>query len=238
MSFRKFGGLQYSATHNFVNNRINTSASLFVTKAVGQPNTIINVESDIKGNIYIEGDLTVTGKLTVTEDAFINTVRFGRELTSETDKSHIIIGTSGEKMHLPLSYVAVGIDNYNPVDGITMDISGNVQATSFTTTSDYRIKTNVTSLHAENDSFSVDALNPVAFDNIQLQRKDIGFIAHELQEVFPYLVSGEKDGEHLQSVNYTGLIALLVKEVQGLKKRVHELEEKNKTETLTPLRIF
>ena len=45
----------------------------------------------------------------------------------------------------------------------------------------------------------------------------MGFIAHELKEVFPFLVNGEKDDASLQSVNYTGLIALLVKELKELK---------------------
>ena len=53
----------------------------------------------------------------------------------------------------------------------------------------------------------------------------MGFIAHELQEHFPFLVSGEKDGPTNQSVNYIGLIALLTKEIQELKQRVLTLEE-------------
>jgi len=47
-----------------------------------------------------------------------------------------------------------------------------------------------------------------------------------LQEYFPFLVDGRKDGETTQSVNYIGIIALLVKEVQELKK---QLKEKNNT---------
>ena len=56
----------------------------------------------------------------------------------------------------------------------------------------------------------------------------MGFIAHELQEHFPFLVSGEKDGATNQSINYIGLIALLTKEIQELKQRVLILEERDK----------
>jgi len=56
------------------------------------------------------------------------------------------------------------------------------------------------------------------------QQPHIGFIAHELQEHFPTAVSGEKDGEKMQSVNYSELVPVLVKEVQELKK---SNEEKN-----------
>jgi len=59
-------------------------------------------------------------------------------------------------------------------------------------------------------------------------KKDLGFIAHEVQDVFPNLVEGIKDGENYQSVNYNGMIAVLVKEIQELKKRVSILETNQK----------
>ena len=52
----------------------------------------------------------------------------------------------------------------------------------------------------------------------------MGFIAHEVQEVFPFLVTGEKDGESMQSLNYNGFIAVLVKEIQDLKKENYILK--------------
>ena len=58
------------------------------------------------------------------------------------------------------------------------------------------------------------------------QKESIGIIAHELQEHFPFLVEGTKDGPQTQTVNYIGLIGVLIKEVQELKNRVHALETK------------
>ena len=55
---------------------------------------------------------------------------------------------------------------------------------------------------------------------------DLGFLAHELAEIYPFLVSGTKDGADYQTVNYSGLIAILVKEIQVLKSKVQKLEEK------------
>jgi hypothetical protein len=49
MSFRKFGGLQYSAKHNSVSSYYNTSNNLQAT-IIGQPNTYIVVEGDLSGN--------------------------------------------------------------------------------------------------------------------------------------------------------------------------------------------
>ena len=100
---------------------------------------------------------------------------------------------------------------------------GTVTATSFNATSDYRIKENIKPLDS---TFTVDLLNPVTYFNKQLEKQDVGLIAHELQEVFPFLVTGEKDGESNQSVNYNGLIGVLIKEIQDLKERVKILENK------------
>jgi hypothetical protein len=55
-------------------------------------------------------------------------------------------------------------------------------------------------------------------------RHDMGFLAHEVQDVFPFLVSGEKDGQSIQSINYNGIIPVLVKEIQVLKHRIQVLE--------------
>ena len=74
----------------------------------------------------------------------------------------------------------------------------------------------------------IDRLNPVHYTNTINGKRELGFIAHELQEEFPCLVEGVKDGDKLQSVNYCGLVALLVKEIQVLKKEIGELKNTNR----------
>jgi hypothetical protein len=54
---------------------------------------------------------------------------------------------------------------------------------------------------------------------------EIGFLAHEVQEHFPYLVIGDKDGVNTQSINYTGLIGVLVQEIKDIKKELKETKE-------------
>ena len=110
--------------------------------------------------------------------------------------------------------------NNNPITA-----GGTVTATSFNATSDYRIKENVVPLST---NYSVDNLNPVHYYNKSSKKEDIGFIAHEVQEEFPCLVTGEKDGAETQSLNYNGLIPILVKEIKELKERVKFLEEQIK----------
>jgi cytoskeletal protein CcmA (bactofilin family) len=65
MSFRKYGGTQYSAHQNIVRSNINSTDKFYVTQNIGQPNTYINLESDLSGNLIIYGDLDVSGNLHV-----------------------------------------------------------------------------------------------------------------------------------------------------------------------------
>jgi hypothetical protein len=104
-------------------------------------------------------------------------------------------------------------------------VSGSVTASSFNTTSDYRIKESVKPI---DETYTIDQLRPVIYKNTQTEKKDMGFIAHEIQEVYPFLVEGEKDGETYQNVNYTGLIALLIKEMKEMKQKINNLENKLK----------
>ena len=95
-------------------------------------------------------------------------------------------------------------------------------------TSDYRIKTNVETL---DETHIVDNLRPVKYKQTQTGENDIGFLAHELQEHYPELVEGEKDGDKMQSVNYSGLLPILINEVQQLKKQIAETRARIHSET-------
>jgi hypothetical protein len=74
--------------------------------------------------------------------------------------------------------------------------------------------------------FTVDNLRPVKYLQTLLNKQQYGLIAHELQKYYPELVMGEKDGDDLQRVNYTGLIAILINEINRLKRDFTELEKK------------
>ena len=106
-------------------------------------------------------------------------------------------------------------------------VTGTVTAPSFTMTSDRRTKTLIEPLSLA--EYSVDNLNPVKFKFKTYERRaietdGIGLIADELQLYYPFLVEGTQNGPYLQSVNYVGLIAVLIKEVKVLKPKVTGLE--------------
>jgi hypothetical protein len=103
----------------------------------------------------------------------------------------------------------------------SLNLTGNLTAGSLTSSSDYRIKTDIAAL---DETFTIDNLRPVKYLQTLINKTRYGVIAHELQLYYPDLVVGEKDGEDLQYVNYTGLIAILINEIKRLKQEVLELE--------------
>ena len=118
----------------------------------------------------------------------------------------IVLGTASETVYCP----GTGIGVYSLIATNVIQVNG------VDLGSDYRIKQEVQQIPSYPN---IDNLNPVMYQNTITGKQDMGFIAHELQEHFPFLVSGEKDGPQNQSVNYIGLIALLTKEIQDLKKK-------------------
>jgi len=101
-------------------------------------------------------------------------------------------------------------------------VNREVTATAYNATSDYRIKHDVRPLQSLN--FTVDDLRPVYYTHSLTGKKEFGLLAHELQQIFPGLVQGTKDDpDTMQTVNYTGLIALLVHEVQTLKNQIRDI---------------
>jgi hypothetical protein len=101
--------------------------------------------------------------------------------------------------------------------------TGQMNAQSFNALSDYRYKNNVQPIMITR---TVDLLKPIEYDISGTNIHDMGFLAHEVEEQFPFLVFGEKDGPEKQSLNYNGFIALLVKEIQELKRENKAIKER------------
>ena len=104
-------------------------------------------------------------------------------------------------------------------------------STSYNTSSDYRLKENVT---YEFDATSrLKQLKPCRFNfKIDADKTKDGFLAHEVQTIVPEAVSGEKDAVDAdgnidpQGIDQSKLVPLLVKTIQELEARITALESK------------
>ena len=105
-------------------------------------------------------------------------------------------------------------------------------AVAYNTTSDYRLKDNQQPLTGS--GAFIDALKPKTWEWKTDGSKGVGFIAHEVQEVSPNSVTGEKDAIDadgkpvMQSMEYGSaeFIANIIAELQSLRKRLATLEAK------------
>jgi len=101
-------------------------------------------------------------------------------------------------------------------------------ATSYATSSDYRLKENVAPM--QNALATIAELKPVTYTWKAGGSAGQGFIAHELQEVVPDCVTGEKDAvdkdgnPQYQGVDTSFLVATLVAAIQELKAEVDSLK--------------
>jgi hypothetical protein len=213
--------LGYNFYINSSNNRIykaTTSASQY--EMVGAEHRWYTAPSGTAGNpITFTQAMTLdsSGNLLVGHtslDGYSYTVSTGNNCYTVTGHSSSSSGT------------AYAYFNYS--SGTIGSITQNgTTAVAYNTSSDYRLKNNVRPADAKR------------FMDIQFRdfewvdgRHDCGVIAHELQAVYPDLITGEKDAVDAdgkpvyQQVNYTGLICRMGAVIQQLEARLAALENK------------
>ena len=108
-------------------------------------------------------------------------------------------------------------------------VVANVSSTSYNTSSDYRLKENVVEMTNATDRLK--QLQPKRFNFINDADNTVdGFLAHEVSDVVPEAISGEKDAvdengnPEYQGIDQSKLVPLLVKTIQELEARITTLE--------------
>jgi hypothetical protein len=114
-------------------------------------------------------------------------------------------------------------------------VTGDVDADTFNTTSDKKLKTDLIRIEGALDK--IEKLNGYTFNWLEEysddRTKQIGMLADEVYEVQPELISkrtmllGGKE-EEIKLLDYAKVNALLVEGIKELTKRVTKLENKNK----------
>jgi len=99
------------------------------------------------------------------------------------------------------------------VDGDGMQVTGNCSSSK-------RYKKDIVDL---TDNYNVDMLRPVAFKWKSDGTEDIGFIAEEVNEIMPTMVTHFKG--KIQGVRYSSMVAIAFAEIKRLKKKVSDQED-------------
>jgi hypothetical protein len=190
------------------------------------------------GSLDVSGDADIDGTLE-TDALSIN----GTTVTSTAAELNILDGVTSTAAELNiLDGVTSTAAELNLVDGITpgtiaaskavivdsnKDITGyrNLTATAtitgaeVTATSDVRLKSNIETINGALDK--VKAMRGVYFD--KNDKRSVGVIAQEMQEVMPeVVVTDDTEDKHL-SVAYGNLVGVLIEAVKELSEEVSEL---------------
>jgi len=136
------------------------------------------------------------------------------------------VGATGARLGVNTNVPQYTID----VNG-SGNFNGTVYATQFLSSSDHRLKQRVRRLGRHR---TIDRLRPVEYEWKADGRRAIGLIAHEVQRDFPELVHGEKDGAETQRVDTSGLVAVMVGELQRLKREVRRLRSRRSFQLRKP----
>ena len=102
-------------------------------------------------------------------------------------------------------------------------ISVTSSATAYNTSSDYRLKEDL------QDFEGLDLVSKISVYDFKWKAdksRSYGVMAHQLQEVLPQAVTGDKDAQKMQAVDYSKIVPLLVKSIQELKAEIELLKNK------------
>jgi len=144
----------------------------------------------------------------------LSTLTFGTYLTgtSYNGSTGVTIATNATNANTPSTIVAR--------DGSGNFTAGTITCTDLNSTSDIDLKKDIKTL--QNSLSVISQLRGVNFAWKSNDKQSIGVIAQELEEVLPQLVSTSDN----KSVNYNGLIGVLIEAVKELSAEVEELKKK------------
>ena len=183
---------------------------------------VIDVDDLTVGNLTVTNNVNVSG--IVTASAFVGD---GSGLTG-AGSTVFNDTTTNQEFYLTFTDTTSGIITstgistskltYNP-------FSGEVTAVDYNSTSDQSLKTNIQTV--DNAIDIVSDLRGVSFDWKETGKPSYGVIAQELEQVLPELV-GNGD---IKTVNYNGIIGVLIEAVKELKNEVRDLKLINRNES-------
>lgn len=122
-----------------------------------------------------------------------------------------------EKMRITSSG-NVGIGTTAP--GYKLDVNGTIRGYGITDSSDLRLKKDIQELNPEEALRKILQLQGVSYlwrDPEQDHKRQIGFIAQDMELIFPELV--ETDNQGMKSVNYSHLVSPMVSAIKALHEK-------------------
>ena len=221
-------GLTYIPSTNTLSGNISGNAATVTTNAnlTGDITSVGNATA-IASGVIVDADISGSAAISVSKLAAstISGVTLGNNLATLTRGTYLTGSNYNGSAGQTWAVDATSANTASKV--VARDGSGNFSAQVITcvdlnSTSDINLKDDIRPF--ENALATVNQLNGVHFTWKQDDRKSIGVIAQEIEVILPELVTKTEGNK---TVNYNGLIGVLIEAVKELSARVEELESKN-----------
>jgi hypothetical protein len=202
----------------------NGSTAVSVSVAATTANTANSIVARNASGDFTAGTIAVTNlnaSQTISASSFVGD---GSQLTGISAGLSVIEDNATNDIFYPLlTQTSVGIATTSRVSTSKLTFNpstGNFSATEFTSLSDETQKTNIKTV--ENSTEIIQSLRGVSFDWKETGKSSYGVIAQELEQILPDLVTTQQN----KSVNYNGLVGVLIEAVKELSAEVEELKKK------------
>jgi len=124
-----------------------------------------------------------------------------------------------------ISFYIGGAEDFRMSSTGVFHADGDLIGNSTTISSDRNLKDNIKTITSATDKLT--QLDGVTFNWIKDGTPSIGVIAQQVQGVFPELVTEvenlKNNGKHL-TVNYSGLVGVLIESIKELRKEIEDLK--------------
>lgn len=141
-----------------------------------------------------------------------------------TSTYDLTIGDFGNN-NLPGSWVKTFYITWNAPNTSLAVLSNGIVYTyyGFQSASDIKLKTNIKTI--DNALWKVEQLRGVEYHHIITQDKNIGLIAQEVEFIVPEVI-GYNEETDTKTINYNGLVGLLVEAIKDLKAEINNLNNR------------
>ncbi len=201
-----------------------SGASLALANIAGQRAIQINSASGTPGSadIYIQRSTTQANQVGAGPSIQLQDIGASTAALLQLSGGQIEIWQfNGTWQQVAFWNASHGLTLNAPASGDALTVNGTVTAGGFNYSSDLRLKDDV---HTITDALAkVNALRGVSFRFKGARRRSLGFVAQEVRQVLPEVVSQDEATEYL-SVSYGNIVSVLVEAVKELAARVAELE--------------